>query len=103
VRISHDEESGALYIKLRDGGYDHTEDFSEKADVYVDVDAEGHALGLKAFSLDDLATATGEVIHKYPNRVRVRPRAGKASIPPRSLAYPTMSARIYSRVSLRAA
>ncbi|CAN5877611.1 hypothetical protein BH18ACT11_BH18ACT11_12500 [soil metagenome] len=60
MRISHDKVSGALYIKLREGEYDHTEDFSEKADVYLDVDAEGDVLGLEALSFEDLAEAIEE-------------------------------------------
>lgn len=60
MRISHDKESGALYIKLREGEYDHTEDFSESADVYVDVDATGNVLGLEALSFDDLVQAIEE-------------------------------------------
>ncbi len=60
MRISHDKESGALYIKLRSGQYDHTEDFSERADVYVDVDADGNILGLEALSFNDLAQAIEE-------------------------------------------
>lgn len=55
MKISHDNVSGALYIKLREGAYDHTEDFSDKADVYLDVDAEGNVLGLEALSFGDLA------------------------------------------------
>lgn len=60
MRISHDRESGALYIKIREGQPDHAEDFSEKADVYVDVDAEGNVLGLEALSFEDLAQAIEE-------------------------------------------
>ena len=44
MRISHDKESGALYFKLREGKTDHAEDFAERADVYVEVDAEGNVL-----------------------------------------------------------
>lgn len=60
MRISHDKVSGALYIRLRDGKPDHAEDFSEGADVYVDVDAEGNVLGLEALSFGDLAQAIQE-------------------------------------------
>ena len=60
MRISHDKESGALYLKLREGRPDHAEDFSERADVYVDVDVEGNVLGLEALSFDDLAQAIEE-------------------------------------------
>lgn len=74
MRISHDKESGALYIKLREGRYDHTEDFSEKADVYVDVDAEGNVLGLEALSFDDLAMAVEE-------------RGGKLDVPDKLAAH----------------
>ena len=60
MRISHDKESGALYIKIREGAYSHTEDFSERADVYIDIDAEGNVLGLEALSFEDLAQAIEE-------------------------------------------
>ena len=60
MRIDYDRVSGALYIKIREGEYDHTEDFSEKADVYLDVDAEGNVLGLEALSFEDLAQAVEE-------------------------------------------
>lgn len=60
MRIDHDKVSGALYIKIRNGEYDHTEDFSERADVYVDVDAAGNVLGLEALSFEDLAEAIEE-------------------------------------------
>jgi uncharacterized protein YuzE len=58
--ISHDKESGALYFKLRDGEYDHTEDFSEGADVYLDVVQDGNVLGLEALSFEDWAQAIKE-------------------------------------------
>jgi hypothetical protein len=61
-----------LYIRLRDGEYDHTEDYSERADVYLDVDAEGNALGLEALSFEDLAQAIEE-------------RGGVLEIPERNL------------------
>ncbi|MBA2692562.1 MAG: DUF2283 domain-containing protein [Rubrobacter sp.] len=60
MKIRHDAESGAIYIKLREGRPDHTEDFSEKADVYVDVDPEGYVVGLEALSFGDLAQAIEE-------------------------------------------
>ena len=49
-----------MYIKIRSGEYDHTEDFSERADVYLDVDAEGNVLGIEALSPEDLAVAVEE-------------------------------------------
>lgn len=55
MRIDHDRKSGSLHIKLRDGEYDHTEDFSEPADVYPDVDREGNVLFLEAPSFEGLA------------------------------------------------
>lgn len=60
MRIDYDRVSGALYMKLREGTYSHTEDFSERADVYLDVDAEGNVLGLEALSFEDLALAVEE-------------------------------------------
>lgn len=70
MRIEHDKVSGALYVRLRDGEYDHTEDFSKGADVYLDVDAEGNVLGLEALSFEDLALAIDE-------------RGGKLEVPER--------------------
>lgn len=60
MNISHDKESGALYIRLRDGEYDHTEDLPGRADVYLDVDRAGNVLGLEALSFEDLAQAIEE-------------------------------------------
>ncbi len=60
MRIDHDKVSGALYFKIRDGEHAYTEDFSERADVYLDVDAGGFVLGLEALSFEDLAEAVEE-------------------------------------------
>ncbi|MDP8953292.1 MAG: DUF2283 domain-containing protein [Actinomycetota bacterium] len=75
MNITHDKESGALYIRLRDGSYSHTEDFSEGADVYLDVDADGTVLGLEALSFEDLAQA----IEERGGRLDVPDRWGGAS------------------------
>ena len=77
MRIDHDKESGALYIKLRDGEYDHTEDFAERADVYLDVDREGNVLGLEALSFEDLALTIEEQGGKLdvPDRLIVADRS----------------------------
>ncbi len=60
VRISYDKESGAFTIYLREGKPDHVEDISKKADVYVDVDAEGRVLSIEALSFEDLRMALEE-------------------------------------------
>lgn len=60
VRISYDKESGALTIYLREGKRDHAEDISNKADVYVDVYAEGRVLSIEALSFEDLRMALEE-------------------------------------------
>ncbi len=60
VRISYDKESGAFTIYLREGKPDHAEDISNKADVYVDVDAEGRVLSIEALSFEDLRMALEE-------------------------------------------
>ena len=60
MHITYDKESGALYLKLRDGSYSHTENVSNTADVYVDLDTEGRVIGLEALSFEDLAQAIGE-------------------------------------------
>ena len=77
MRISHDKVSGALYIKLLGGRYDHT-DFSEKADVYLDVDADGDVFGLEALSFEDLAAvATWSCPSAWPAPAR-RSRVAEA-------------------------
>ncbi len=43
--ITYDKESGALYLKLRDGSYSHTENVSNMADVYMDLNTEGRFRG----------------------------------------------------------
>lgn len=78
MRIDYDKVSGALYIKIREGKYSHTEDFSEKADVYLDVDIDGNVLGLEALSFDDLAQATEE-------------HGGKLDIPEKMSRLPSLS------------
>lgn len=73
MRISYDEVSGAFTIYLRDGEPDHSEDFSEKGDVYVDVDAEGNVLSLEVLGFEDLRAALlergGEL--EIPDRLEV--------------------------------
>jgi RNA polymerase sigma factor (sigma-70 family) len=92
LRIDHDRVSGALYIKIREGEYDHTEDFSQQADVYVDVDAQGNVLGLEALSFEDLAEAIEERggrlvvpdVWSQPMRIDLDDiRAAISALPPR--------------------
>lgn len=88
MRIDYDKVSGALYIKIREGEYSHTEDFSENADIYLDVDGEGNVLGLEALSFEDLAQAAGE-------------RGGKLEIPDRWTVtdHPSQTAILLSAVA----
>jgi uncharacterized protein YuzE len=79
LRISHDKVSGALYIRLRDGEYDHTEDYSEGADVYLDVDDRGNVLGLEALSFEDLAQAIEESGGELEVPERLVPVEGSAT------------------------
>ncbi|WP_119066392.1 sigma factor-like helix-turn-helix DNA-binding protein [Rubrobacter indicoceani] len=75
MKIRHDRESGAIYIELREGVPHHSEDFSEKADVYLDVNFEGRVIGLEALSFEDLAEAIEE-------------RGGEVEIPTMSETFP---------------
>lgn len=60
MQSSYDRESGILYLRIREGNPERTEEFSRTAEVYVDVDAEGNVLGLEALSFEDLGRACEE-------------------------------------------
>ena len=59
--LTHDPESGALYIRLRDGEYEETLDFGNPGGgVNVDIDREGYVLGLEFLSLKEYAEVIAE-------------------------------------------
>lgn len=51
--VDHDQEANALYVKLSEGAFDHSEMWPEGAPeasdvmVIVDFDADGRALGVE--------------------------------------------------------
>lgn len=55
-RITHDPQSGAFYIRLREGTYDETIPLGDPGlGAGVDVDAEGNVLGLEFLSFEEFA------------------------------------------------
>ncbi len=59
--LTHDPESDALYIRLRDGEYEETLDFGNPGGgVNVDVDREGYVLGLEFLSMKEYAEVIAE-------------------------------------------
>ncbi len=66
MRFTHDPESGAFYVRLREGEYHQTIPLIEP--LYgggADVDAEGNVLGVEFLSFEDyaeiLATVGGDL------------------------------------------
>lgn len=56
--FTHDPESGALYIRLREGRYRETLPLGEPGfGAGVDVDDEGHVLGVEFLSFEEYAEA----------------------------------------------
>ncbi len=54
-RFEHDPESGALYVRLRDGEYAETVPLTPGLGVGVDIDHEGNVLGLEFLSFEEYA------------------------------------------------
>jgi len=71
-RFEHDPQSGAFYVRVREGEYRETIPLAEPGfGAGVDVDAEGNVLGLEFLSFEEyaelLARAGGSL--KIPDRV----------------------------------
>ncbi len=59
-RFEHDSESGALYIRLREGEYRETVPLVEPGyGAGLDVDAEGNILGVEFLSFEEYAEVVG--------------------------------------------
>lgn len=54
-RFERDPESGALYVRLRDGEYAETIPLTPGLGTGVDVDAEGLVLGIEFLSFEEYA------------------------------------------------
>jgi uncharacterized protein YuzE len=60
-RISHDPESGALYVRLREGEYHETISLGDPGlGAGVDVDAQGNVLGVEFLSFEEFAEVVAD-------------------------------------------
>lgn len=65
MKVSYDEEADALYIKLRDGDYDESDEVQEG--IILDYDAEGNLIAIEIlnastrFTLQDLTNVSFEL------------------------------------------
>ena len=56
MRFEHDPQSGALYIKVREGKIEETLDLAEPGfGAHVDIDCKGNVLGVEVFSFEEYA------------------------------------------------
>lgn len=53
MKVTLDTEVNALYVRVREGTAAETIELDERGLVYLDVDAEGHPLGLEFINADD--------------------------------------------------
>lgn len=69
MKFRYDPQSGALYVRLREGRVDETLPLAEG--VYFDIDAEGRVLGAEFLSLEEFAEwASQEGIEvQLPDRI----------------------------------
>ncbi|QIN77193.1 DUF2283 domain-containing protein [Rubrobacter marinus] len=56
MRFEHDSQSGALYIRVREGEIEETLDLAEPGfGAHVDIDREGNVLGIEFLSFEEYA------------------------------------------------
>jgi uncharacterized protein YuzE len=55
VKLRYDPESGALYVRVREGAIEETVQHADG--VYLDIDVEGRVLGAEFLTLKELAEA----------------------------------------------
>ncbi len=55
MKLRYDPESGALYMRVREGAIEETVQHADG--VYLDIDAEGRVLGAEFLTLKELAEA----------------------------------------------
>jgi uncharacterized protein YuzE len=70
VKLRYDPQSGALYIRLREGQIYRILELAEG--VYLDIDVEGRVLGAEFLSLEEFAefaSRQGKVGVKLPDRL----------------------------------
>jgi len=79
-RFEHDPESGAIYVRVRDGEYHETIPLGETGfGAGVDVDAQGNVLGVEFLSFAEYA----EVVAAHGGRLELPTRLWTASTPAR--------------------
>lgn len=80
-RFEHDSESGAFYIRVRDGEYHETIPLVEPGfGAGVDVDAEGNVLGFEFLSFEDYE----ELVERACGSLEVPERLEASSVRDRS-------------------
>lgn len=68
MKLRYDPESGALYVRVREGAIEETVQHADG--VYLDIDAEGCVLGAEFLTLKELAEAvTAEGGWELPERI----------------------------------
>lgn len=55
MKLRYDPESGALYVRVRDGAIEESVQHADG--VYLDIDAEGRVIGAEFLTLKELAEA----------------------------------------------
>ena len=65
MKFKYDPESGALYVRLREGVVDDTLELAEGA--YIDIDAEGNVLGAEFLSMEEFR----ETMERYGGGVEL--------------------------------
>jgi uncharacterized protein YuzE len=55
VKLRYDPESGALYVRIKEGTIEETVQHADG--VYLDINAEGHVIGAEFLTLKELAEA----------------------------------------------
>jgi uncharacterized protein YuzE len=84
IKLTFDPESGAFYIRVRDGEYEETVPLAEPGfGASVDIDREGNVLGLEFLSFEEyakLVTRHGGVL-ELPERIEDS-TSFPASVPP---------------------
>jgi uncharacterized protein YuzE len=86
-RITHDPESGAFYVRVREGEYSETVPLGEPGlGAGVDVDADGNVLGMEFLSFEEFAEVVADRggALDVPERLRRGP-VGRV-VPPRPAA-----------------
>lgn len=59
MRFEFDPESGAIYVRVRNGGIAETLEMAEPGfGAYLDIDREGNVLGVEFLSFEEFAELT---------------------------------------------